>query len=241
MNKDIRIKTTFPRHPKTIKLYRKLGPEGPLCLLYLWLWAAENRPSGNLNGLDAWSIATACAWPGEADVFVGTLLEVGYLEKLGEHYVLHDWSYHNAYAAAAVQRSEKASKAAKVRWERKLGLCSEHCGNGKKPDAPSPNPSPSPKDKRKKIIKRKKKFEPPTFEEVKAYCEERKNGIDPQHFLDSNTAKGWVVGKNKTPMVDWKAAVRTWERNADGKTKQTGQSAPKGKYADHKGVEVENA
>jgi hypothetical protein len=54
------------------------------------------------------------------------------------------------------------------------------------------------------------RFIKPTVEEVAAYCEERGNGIDPAHFWDFYEMKGWVVGKS--PMKDWKAAVRTWER-----------------------------
>jgi len=64
-----------------------------------------------------------------------------------------------------------------------------------------------------------KRFKPPTVEEVAAYCRERSNGIDPQAFMDSNEAKGWLVGTTKTPMKNWKAAVRTWEN-------QRKQSAP---------------
>lgn len=56
-----------------------------------------------------------------------------------------------------------------------------------------------------------KRFSPPTLEEVTAYCRERNNDIDPQHFIDYYSSNGWMVGKNK--MKDWKAAVRTWERN----------------------------
>ncbi|MBQ1209155.1 MAG: hypothetical protein IIX64_01635 [Bacteroidales bacterium] len=59
------------------------------------------------------------------------------------------------------------------------------------------------------------KFIPPTVDEVQAYCEERKNGVDPQRFVDHYTANGWMVGKNK--MKDWEAAVRTWEKNSDSK------------------------
>ena len=55
---------------------------------------------------------------------------------------------------------------------------------------------------------------PPTLEMVKEYCESRNNGIDPQHFIDFYSSKGWVIGKAK--MKDWQAAVRTWE----GKRKQ---------------------
>lgn len=63
----------------------------------------------------------------------------------------------------------------------------------------------------------KGRFYPPTVEEVKAYCEERNNGVDPQAFVDFYTAKGWKVGKD--PMKDWQAAVRTWERREPEKKK----------------------
>ena len=56
------------------------------------------------------------------------------------------------------------------------------------------------------------RFEKPTLEEVKKYCEERQNYVDYQNFYDFYEAKGWMVGKNK--MKDWKACVRTWERNS---------------------------
>lgn len=56
-----------------------------------------------------------------------------------------------------------------------------------------------------------KKFIPPKVEEVAEYVATRKTKIDPQHFIDHYTANGWMVGKTK--MKDWKAAVRTWERN----------------------------
>ena len=57
------------------------------------------------------------------------------------------------------------------------------------------------------------KFIPPTLEEVKAYCQERNNGVDPERFVNFYESKGWYIGKNK--MKDWKAAVRTWE-NKEG-------------------------
>ena len=48
------------------------------------------------------------------------------------------------------------------------------------------------------------------MDEVRDYCKERNNGIDPQAWMDFYSSKGWMIGKNK--MKDWKAAVRTWER-----------------------------
>lgn len=57
----------------------------------------------------------------------------------------------------------------------------------------------------------KNKSAHPSVEEVAAYCRERSNGIDGQHFVDYHQARGWKYGPGK-PVVDWKAAVRTWER-----------------------------
>lgn len=58
---------------------------------------------------------------------------------------------------------------------------------------------------------KRKRFVPPTIEEVQAYCQERQNNVDAEKFIDYYTSNGWQVGKNK--MKDWKAAVRTWEKN----------------------------
>lgn len=58
---------------------------------------------------------------------------------------------------------------------------------------------------------RQKKFVPPTVEEVAAYCLKRKNKVDAAYFVDHYTSNGWKVGKQN--MKDWKAAVRTWEKN----------------------------
>ena len=65
-------------------------------------------------------------------------------------------------------------------------------------------------ERRGKQPKPRKKFQRPTVADVLAYCVERNNGLDPQAFVDFYTSKGWRVGR--TPMKDWKAAVRTWEQ-----------------------------
>jgi len=62
-------------------------------------------------------------------------------------------------------------------------------------------------DRQKKTVS----FSPPTSIEVEQYCRERDNHVDAHRFVDFYTAKGWMLGKNK--MKDWKAAVRTWEKN----------------------------
>ncbi len=67
-----------------------------------------------------------------------------------------------------------------------------------------------------------KRFTKPTLAEVQAYCNERNNKVDAEHFYDYYEANGWKVGKNS--MKDWKASVRTWERNGyDSKPKAQAQ------------------
>ena len=71
---------------------------------------------------------------------------------------------------------------------------------------------------------RGKRFSPPTVDEVRAYCQERNNGVDPESFVSFYASKGWTIGPS--PMKDWKQAVITWEkrRKQEGKEKPTAQS-----------------
>ena len=89
------------------------------------------------------------------------------------------------------------------------------------PPIPPLSPNSPPKEKPPKGGKKKA----PTLDEVAAYCSQRKNGIDPQAFIDFYQARGWMYGRGK-PVVDWKAAVRTWEnRNKEEKKQQEAQEA----------------
>ncbi len=76
------------------------------------------------------------------------------------------------------------------------------------------------KDKNKEIRNKKteerrknnSKFKPPTLDEVTAYCKERNNSVDPQNFIDYYASQEWKKA-NGRPVSDWKACVRTWEKN----------------------------
>ena len=71
---------------------------------------------------------------------------------------------------------------------------------------------------------KRKRFEKPSISDIKQYCIERNNNVDAQHFYDHYESNGWKVGKNS--MKDWKAAVRTWEKNNYNKpTKSNKQNA----------------
>lgn len=58
--------------------------------------------------------------------------------------------------------------------------------------------------------KKKKRFTPPTVEEVQNYINEKGYHIDAKAFVNFYASKGWMVGKTK--MVSWRSSVATWEQ-----------------------------
>lgn len=69
-----------------------------------------------------------------------------------------------------------------------------------------------------------KRFTKPSLQEVQEYCHERGGKVDAQKWLDYYESNGWKVGRNS--MKDWKAAVRTWERNEYGRSNGKRNGAP---------------
>jgi len=116
-------------------------------------------------------------------------------------------------------QSERGKRGAEARWGKAQEEAEEVAQAMQPPlpkhkhenslPSPSPSPSPLPKPSKKSIGEKRKRFIPPTLDEVKNYCQERKNNVDPEKWMNHYTSNGWKVGKNK--MVDWQAAVRTWE------------------------------
>ena len=60
-------------------------------------------------------------------------------------------------------------------------------------------------------LKRSKAFKPPTIAEVREYCKEQNNGIDPGLWWNFYDGKNWMVGKNK--MSRWKSTMATWKKD----------------------------
>jgi len=53
---------------------------------------------------------------------------------------------------------------------------------------------------------------PPDLDSVRAYCQSRKNSVDPEQFVNYYETRGWMAGKSK--IRNWQSAVRIWEKNA---------------------------
>ncbi|HTR22720.1 MAG TPA: hypothetical protein VMI10_01960 [Terriglobales bacterium] len=118
MSDDARISCALPRHPKLIKLERRLGAQGCWSLVKLFLWVSENRPDGSLEGLTDEDIEIAAGWNGDNGAFVGPLSEVRFIDGESGSYRVHDWAEHNPWAAHRLERIESGRRAAAARWEK---------------------------------------------------------------------------------------------------------------------------
>ena len=121
------------------------------------------------------------------------------------------------YNSICSKRAEAGKKSAEIRASK----CQQMLTNANKCQQIQPTTTTTTTTTIKNASKR---FFPPTLEEVKAYCLERKNNVEAERFYDYYSANGWVQGKGK-PIKDWKACVRTWERgNNFAPTKKTKES-----------------
>lgn len=66
----------------------------------------------------------------------------------------------------------------------------------------------------------------PSLEEVKAYCATRKSAVDPEKFWNHYEGVGWVSGRQRTPITNWKSMVCYWERSNYKALTPTGKTCP---------------
>lgn len=94
LNKYIWISVGFFDHPKVIKLIRRVGLEGAVCLQRLWCFAAQYKPDGNLVHMSHRAIELSAKWTGDPGKLVSELLNLGFLDESDGGLCLHDWLEH---------------------------------------------------------------------------------------------------------------------------------------------------
>ena len=132
-------------------------------------------------------------------IILQELIEAGVIDKNGENIII---KFLDKQLNEFSDLSGKRSKAAQKRWSNANALQMESKSNAIREDK-----------RREKNI-----FIAPTHQEVLEYCIERNNNVDVNKFIDFYESKGWMVGKNK--MKDWKASIRTWEKDSKESLKQ---------------------
>lgn len=87
-------------HPKTKRASRMLGvrqSELVGCLHFLWYWALEYAPDGDVEDFEPEDLADAADWPGDPELFVNALTtcgpkgSAGFLERVDGRLIIHDW------------------------------------------------------------------------------------------------------------------------------------------------------
>lgn len=124
-----------------------------------------------------------------------------------------------SYEELRSKRREAGTKGAEKRWQshgKAIANDGKECQSHNLPMAndgkqclltPTLTPTPT------KEIKRGR-FTPPTLEEVKAYCEERKSPVDPERFFEYFQTGGWKDSKGN-PVRNWKQKLITWEKHSE--------------------------
>ena len=140
----------------------------------------------------------------------------GMVEIVDGTVTITNWEKHQSGAKLeSIREYNRLAKQAE-RDRKKLLLCQGHVNESHDTDIDIDKDIDKDKRNKGRIVPdkpahRAQKFSSPSLEDVKAYCTERGKGVDPERWYDHYQSNGWMVGKTK--MKDWKAAVRTWERN----------------------------
>lgn len=148
MGYDIRLDTDFFDHRKTVKLRRKLGDSGIVCLLKLWIEARRYEPDGILD-MSEEDIEERMDWNGAPGLFVNTLCaeQTRFLDRIEGGFKLHNWDKRQPWSANAVERSEICRQNAMKRWTGKHKL-SDHQKSGKVTQSGPKSKQPSPVEAR---------------------------------------------------------------------------------------------
>lgn len=104
-------------------------------LAFLWTWALDNAPSGDLGDVEDGVIKLAADWPKKAPVFIEGLLSAGFLNA---DRTLHDW---DEYAGRLMYQRERNRKNAQAARNRNRSGDRPVTSPSTEPDRTQPNPT----------------------------------------------------------------------------------------------------
>ena len=137
-------------------------------------------------------------------------------DRNGTTLSVNNWRTYQDFSTSNATNSDRNATATRPNGNRN-GTQTEIPKIPKKPDTRSKGAAP--------------KFVPPTVDEVRCYCEQRNNSVDPERFVDYYQAQGWKLANGRA-MKDWRAAVRaTWEKKSFDSQVGGSASDPRGNLA----------
>jgi hypothetical protein len=85
---------SLARHPKTLRLMRRLGTSRAETIGHLhlfWWWCLDYAPDGDLTPFDNEEIAIAAEWEGDADIYASAMISAGFIDDDDAVRSVHDW------------------------------------------------------------------------------------------------------------------------------------------------------
>lgn len=206
-NLTMKIDPGFPNHWKTERLIARAGPQAIVCLLRLWGNAQINRKWNGLP-LTPKRLAMETKWFSDENLLWDALTDPDcpWLDaEEGGTWAIHGFEEHQKQVIHLWQSGNKGGRPTKKK------------NNTSSSSYSSSYPICEPNENHMVLEAGKtgKKFSPPSPEEATEYALSIGFKMDGNEFCDFYQSRGWKIGK--TSMKDWKAAVRTWRKNAQAR------------------------
>ena len=110
----LNLDTRYFDHPKTRRLIGILGRNSDVYPLKLWAYAAEyHEETGDLSSYTDSDLEEICGWRGVKGKLIEVLVEVGFIDRVGDKTQLHNWQEHEGHIAALKERNRANAKS---RW-----------------------------------------------------------------------------------------------------------------------------
>ncbi len=187
-------------------------------LLTVWGAANEHTRDGKFKNTDLDYISEIAGIP-----LFGQAMESVGLAIFDEDENSVTFPNFNEYNTCGADRTKEKNRERQARYrekQKKTGDKSDGNSNGKR--NVTDDVTSNAREEKRREDNNIRRFTPPTVVEVKEYCDSRCNSVDPENFIDHYEANGWVQGKGK-PIKNWKACVRTWEKNSRAEPTVTGE------------------
>ncbi len=113
MSLFVRVNCNFYSHRKTAKLRALIGSDALWLPPRWWSYAAENQPDGIFKDYTAPELASLLRYEQDPFKMLEALIQAGFADA--NPLRIHDWQDYNGYHQAY---SERAKKAATVRWQK---------------------------------------------------------------------------------------------------------------------------
>ena len=174
-----------------------LDPDAVVGKLFrVWRWFDQHSEEGNARSVSKSLLDREVGVTG----FCGAMQKVRWMEEKNGFIAIPNFDKHNGKSA-----KNRANTAKRVAKHKALA--------GSNGDSVSTVTVEALPKEEKRREENKDRFVKPTPEEIQTYCDERGNGLSGEKIFDHYEANGWMRGKTK--IKDWKACVRTWEKNTN--------------------------